>query len=396
MEIGQVINDRYRLERLIKQGRICVVYQGKDKVLQRTVAIKAVPAHHAPAYRAAIRMTCHFSHPNIIGLFDLVAESETLYIVQEYVEGVEFAALLQVSAYEVANFGCQLCQALLYASSSPHPVCHGDLTPTAVLRDRQGMVRVNNFALPGDRDYFENWSVVGSEEMVVSDADLPCGQLSAGRHANDTRAVGLLLYQLLAGRPSDAMKVEPAADGQLHFPRSTPAELCETIARAVIRSHPHHINTIEALDSALRAVADALKPPMPARVSSTPQPVEVHHSRQPSPIGQARQAEVEDLRGTGKLVTALPVRETGNTGLRIAAYRADGHGPENSFAFASDAPTTVADVPFKLAAARQAAYQGLETQTRRSPILLLLLLGLVMFVLFFVVGYFTGHLLFFH
>ena len=411
MEIGRVINDRYRLERLIKQGRICVVYQGKDKVLQRTVAIKAVPAQHAPAYRAAIRMTCHFSHPNIIGLFDLVAESETLYIIQEYVEGVEFAALLQVSAYEVADFGCQLCQALLYASSSPHPVCHGDLTPTAVLRDRQGMVRVNNFALPGDHDYFENWSVVGSEGVVVSDADLPRGPhegskraplrsaegvYSAGRHADDTRAVGLLLYQLLAGRPSDAMKVEPPADGQLHFPRSTPAALCETIARAVIRSHPHHINTIEALDSALRAVADALKPPMPARVSSTPQPVEVHHSRQPSPIGQARQAEVEDPRGTGKLVTALPVRETGNTGFRIAAYRADGPGPENSFAFASDAPTTVADVPFKLAAARQAAYQGLETQTRRSPILLLLLLGLVVFALFFVVGYFTGHLLFFH
>jgi hypothetical protein len=417
VEIGRVINDRYRLERLIKQGQICVVYQGKDKVLQRTVAIKAVPAQHAPAYRAAIRMTCHFSHPNIIGLYDLVTESETLYIVQEYVEGVEFAALLQVSAYEVADSGCQLCQALLYASSSPHPVCHGDLTPTAVLRDRQGMVRVNNFALPGDRDYFENWSVVGGAGGVVSDADLPrgphdksvlhdkSGGYGAGRHADDTRAVGLLLYQLLAGRPSNAMKVEPAADGQLHFPRGTPAELCETIARAVIRSHPHHINTIEALESALRAVADALNTGIPGRDESRPystaQSVEVHQSRRPSPVGQL---EVEDARGTGKLVSALPVRETANTGLRIAAYRADSPGPVDPFAFASDAPTTVADAQFKLAAARQAVYNEFptinrgttDTQTRRSPILVLLLLGLVAFALFFVVGYFTGHLLFFH
>lgn len=395
MEIGRVINDRYRLERLIKQGRVCVVYQGRDKVLQRTVAIKAVPAHHAPAYRAAIRMTCHFSHPNIIGLYDLVAEPETLYIVEEYVEGVEFATLQQASAYEVADFGCQLCQALLYASSSPHSVCHGDLTPTAILRDRRGLVRVNNFALPGDLDYFENWSVVGSEGVVVSDTDLPCGQMSAARHANDTRAVGLLLYQLLAGRPDGAMKVEPPVDGQLHFLRSTPAELCETIARAVIRSHPHHINTVEALDSALRAVVDALEPPIPVQVISTAQPVEVHYSGRPSPVVQARQAEVEDVRATGKLVSALPARETGNTGLRIAAYRPD--SPANSLLKpAPDAPTTVADVPFKLAAARQAAYQGMETQTRRSPVLLLLLLGLVVFALFFVVGYFTGHLLFFH
>ena len=443
MEIGRVINDRYRLERLIKQGQICVVYQGKDKVLQRTVAIKAVPAQHAPAYRAAIRKTCHFSHPNIIGLYDLVAESEMLYIVQEYVEGVDFAASHDksgsyiLSAYEVADIGCQLCQALLYASSSPHPVCHGDLTPTAVLRDRQGMVRVNNFALPGDRDYFENWSVVGGEGVVASDADLPCGphdklgshdkseSYNAGRHADDTRAVGLLLYQLLAGRPSDAMKkklphpadaglkraplgfAEAPTDGQLNFPRSTPAELCETIARAVIRSHPHHINTIEALDSALRAVADALKAGIPGRDESRPystaQSVEGHQPRRPSPIGQVGQAEVEDARGTGKLVSALPVRETADTGLGIAAYRADSPGPESSFAFAPDAPTTVADAPFKLAAARQAAYnefptinRGATTQTRRSPILLLLLLGLVVFALFFVVGYFTGHLLFFH
>lgn len=395
MEIGRVINDRYRLERLIKQGRVCVVYQGRDKVLQRTVAIKAVPAHHAPAYRAAIRMTCHFSHPNIIGLYDLVAEPETLYIVQEYVEGVEFATLQQASAYEVADFGCQLCQALLYASSSPHSVCHGGLTPTAILRDRRGLVRVNNFALPGDLDYFENWSVVGSEGVVVSDTDLPCGQMSAARHADDTRAVGLLLYQLLAGRPDGAMTVEPPVDGQLHFLRSTPAELCETIARAVIRSHPHHINTVEALDSALRAVVDALEPAIPVQVISTAQPVEVHYSGRPSPVVQARQAEVEDVRATGKLVSALPARETGNTGLRIAAYRPD--SPANSLLKpAPDAPTTVADVPFKLAAARQAAYQGMETQTRRSPVLLLLLLGLVVFALFFVVGYFTGHLLFFH
>ncbi len=395
MEIGQVINERYRLERLIKQGQVCTLYQGKDKLLQRAVAIKAVPAHQASAYRAAIGMTAQFSHPNIIRLYDLIAEPEKLYIIQEYVEGDEFSALLQVSAYEIADIGCQLCQALLYASSSPHQLCHGDLTPTAVLRDRQGLIRVNNFALPGDLDYFENWSVVGSERVVVSDTDLPCGQLSAGRHADDSRAVGLLLYQLLAVRPAGATKVEPPVDGQLHFPRSTPAELCETIARATIRSHPRNIKTVEALYSALRTVADTLQPPIPVRVSSAVQAEELPNPRQLSPIGQANWAEVEEPRGAGKLVSALPVREIGNTGLRLSAYRPDG-AANSLLEPAPDAPTTVADVPLNLATARQGAYQELEMQTRRSPVLLLLLLGLVVFALFFVVGYFMGHFLFFH
>ncbi len=390
MEIGRVLNDRYRLERLIKQGQVCVVFQGKDKVLQRTIAIKAVPAQHIAAYRAAIRMTCHFSHPNIIGLYDLVVEPEALYLVQEHIEGEDFSTLLHASPYEVADWGCQLCQALLYASGSPRPVCHGDLTPTSVLRDRQGMVRVNNFALPPDIDYFEDWSVVGSEGHVISDTDLPYGQFSAGRHTDDTRAVGLILYQLLAGRPASAAKIEPPVDGQLHFPRNTPAELCETIARAVIRSHPNTINTVEALYNALRAVADSLEPPMPAQVSSIAQAEEAPHPRSLAPVGRASQTEAGDLQRVGKLLSALPVRETSNAGLRFAAYQSDG-AANSLLASAPNAPTTVADVPFKLAAARQAAYQQLEAQTRRSPIVVLLLLGLVVFALFFVVGYFAGH-----
>lgn len=392
MEIGRVLNDRYRLERLIKQGRIGVVFQGKDKVLQRTIAIKAVPAHHAAAYRAAIRMTCQFSHPNIIGLYDLVVEPEALYIVQEYIEGEDFSTLLHASPYEVADWGCQICQALLYASGSPRPVSHGDLTPTSVLREHKGTVRVSNFALPPDLDYFEDWSVVGSEDAVISDTDLPYGQFSAGRHADDTRAVGLLLYQLLAGRPAGAAKVEPNADGQLHFPRNTPAELCETIARAVIRSHPNNINTVEALYNTLRTVADALEPAMPAQASSVAESEEGPHPRSLAPIGRASQVEAEDQKGTGKLVSALPVRAPSNAGLRFAAFQSEGVA-NSLLAAAPNAPTTVADVPFKLAAARQAAYQQLEAQTRRSPIVVLLLLGLVVFALFFAVGYFAGHFL---
>lgn len=393
MEIGRVINEHYRLDRLIKQGRVCTVYQGRDKVLRRTVAIKAVPAQQVPVYRAAIRMTSHFSHPNIIGLYDLTAERGTLYIVQEYVEGDEFSALLQASPYEVADIGCQLCQALLYASSSPHPACHGDLTPAAVLRDRQGLVRVNNFALPSNLDYFENWSVVGSEGIVLSDTDLPSGQLSAGRHADDTRAVALLLYQLLAGRSAGATQVEPPIDGQLHFSRSIPAELCETIARAIIRSHPRNIGTVEALHSALRTLTDTLEPAIPVQATRTAAHEEVRKPRQLSPVvsTQAGQVAMEEPRGTGK---ALPEQETG---LRLSAYWPDGAAnPAPRLEPAPDAPTTVADVPLNLVAARQAVYQELETQTRRSPTVVLLLLGLVVFALFFAVGYFMAHFLLFH
>jgi hypothetical protein len=66
------------------------------------------------------------------------------------------------------------------------------------------------------------------------------------------------------------------------------------------------------------------------------------------------------------------------------------------------ASPTVADVSPKLEAARRAAYPELavnrELAVKKkgfSPVLLILLIGLVAFALFFLVGYFAGHL-FFH
>src|SRR5947209_1062593 len=263
-ETGRVIAKRYLLQRVIKQGQHCVIYQGIDQVLHRPVAVKIVPAIHIPSYRAAIRATASFSHPNIIGTYDLVVEAEALYIVQEYVEGDDFSALLQrsLSPYEVADLGVQLCQALLYAGSSARRICHGDLTPAAVMRDRQGLVRVNNFALPCDLYYFMGWSGVGGDGAAVSDRELPWGEQTEGRRADDTRAVGLLLYQLLTPHMPGATVVEPPANGQLRFLRNVPAELCELIARAVVRQHPEHINTPEVLYTQLKTLAEALEPPI--------------------------------------------------------------------------------------------------------------------------------------
>src|SRR5579859_1145510 len=155
VETGRVVNRRYLLQRLLRQGQFSAVYVGTDQVLQRPVAVKVVPAPYIQDYRAAIKLTAQFSHPNIIGLYDLVVETDVLYVVQEYVEGDDFATLLQkaLSVFEVVDLGSQMCQALVYAGNSPHRVTHGDLTPGAVIRDRSGLVRVNNFALPSDQPY---------------------------------------------------------------------------------------------------------------------------------------------------------------------------------------------------------------------------------------------------
>ena len=388
METGRVINRRYLLQRFIKHGQVCAIYQGTDQVLQRSVAIKAVPASDITAYRAAIKSTAHFSHPNIVGVYDLVVEPETLYIVQEHIEGVPFSALLQrqLPPYEVVDIGMQICQALMYADNTPSNVCHGDLTPSAIMRDPHGLIRVNNFALPGDFVYFHSWCKMGGDDIAFSDTELPYGQQSEARRSDDTRAVGLLLYQLLAGRAPGATVVEPPPDGRLRFQRNIPAELCETVARSVVRQHPEYISTPEVLYTDLKKLSETLAQPAPLVMPVTGGVYQ--QSEEPLVISQAASS------GVGMLASTLPVRDTDYPGYSVPSNR-----PEQNMQLPLEEVTpvspTVADVSLKLAAARQAAYPDPVTEQRGgSSFLPVLLIGLVVFVLLFIIGYFAGHFLF--
>lgn len=392
MEIGRVINDRYLLQRIVRQGQVCTIYQGIDQRLQRGVAVKVVPIAYAHVYKASVRLTSQFSHPNIIGLYDMISEPESLYLVQEFIEGDNFATLLNMplTPYDVADIGSQFCQALLYASfaNSTRRVSHGDLTPAAILRERNGLVHVNNFALPSDISYFTVWNVLGGEGSIVSDRELPWGVYSDGRQADDTRSVGLLLYQLLTSRPTGSLAVEPPADGRLRFMRNTPPELCELVARAVVRQHPQHINTLDVLYTELKTLSEALEPA---------QPLEINMVYQQAPVQPGQPRPFQPMPSTGKLVTSLSMKE--NSPVGVTSGRGGSGYLENIPPLPATEPSpagpVVPNISTRLVAARQAAYHETGNQAHRRPSLtVLILLCLVVFALFFIVGYFGGHLLF--
>lgn len=390
VETGQVINSRYQLQRLVKHGQTCVVYQGFDQVLQRSVAVKVAPSEHLPFYRTSMRLTSQFSHPNIVGLYDLIIEPDALYIVQEYVDGSDFATLLNttLTAYEVSDLGLQICHALLYASTSSRKVCHGDLTPSAVLRDNRGLIRVNGFALPSNIEYFSAWSVMGGDDIVVSDQELPVGQLSEGRLEDDTRAVGLLLYQLLTGHPQGITSLEPPSDGRLRFQRNTPPELCELVARAIVRQHPQHITSPQMLFGELKRLAEALEP-SPEMVPGFSGPYQTRE------VNNAGQYPISPT-NTGNLVASLPAREPEQAGLGASAYHAFGSNRSGGLAstVSPAAAQVLADMPDSLVSARRAAYSQKQSQPQRINLPVLLGIGVTLFILFFVIGYFLAHVVF--
>jgi hypothetical protein len=172
--------------------------------------------------------------------------------------------------------------------------------------------------------------------------------------------------------------------------RGVPPELCEIVARAIVRQHPQHISTPEAFYENLKVLAELWEPalPIPASADST------YAHEEPLIIGQHSPA-------SPAFAPTLLARETANR-QSLASYHQEQQSLKLPAEDGMPASPTIAHVSHRLEAARLAAHPELVKNPELviqkkglSPVLIILLVGLVAFALFFIVGYFAGQL-FFH
>ncbi len=98
---SRILGDRYELGERLGSGGMATVYAATDRVLERDVAVKVLAPNFASdeefveRFRREARASAGLNHPNIVSVFDTVAEPEGVLIVMEYVEGLELGRLLQ-------------------------------------------------------------------------------------------------------------------------------------------------------------------------------------------------------------------------------------------------------------------------------------------------------------
>ena len=96
---GEVVADRYAVERLIGRGGMGEVYLARDNLLRRDVAIKVTRSHDDPKLTERCQREAHlaarFDHPNIVRIFDLGYLGNRPFLVMELLRGKRFAQLLQ-------------------------------------------------------------------------------------------------------------------------------------------------------------------------------------------------------------------------------------------------------------------------------------------------------------
>ena len=205
----------YRLGEVLGEGGMGVVYRAEraDGLFERAVALKRLrpgPGRRQLAGRlqAERRTLARLEHPGIARLYDGgVSPDGTPYLAMELVDGQPITAYADAQGLGVRGrvaLLAQTCDAVAYAHA--RLVVHRDLKPSNVLVGAEGRVKLLDFGIAKLLEDADGFSAGGLQTQTLSAALTPAyaapEQLAHGEvtTATDVYALGVLLYELLAGR----------------------------------------------------------------------------------------------------------------------------------------------------------------------------------------------------
>jgi beta-lactam-binding protein with PASTA domain/predicted Ser/Thr protein kinase len=203
---GALVDGRYRILRRIGSGGMADVYAAEDTHLGREVALKVLHRRFAQdqefveRFRREAKAAAGLSHPNVVGVFDRGEHEGTYYIAMEYLTGRTLKEIVASEAplaqQRVVELGVQILHAAGFAHR--HGVIHRDFKPHNVIVDEQGHAKVTDFGIAraGASEMTETGSIMGTAHYLSPEQ----AQGHAVTAASDLYSIGVMLYEMLAGR----------------------------------------------------------------------------------------------------------------------------------------------------------------------------------------------------
>jgi len=204
---------RYDIERVLGEGAMGVVYEGKDTRLHRKVAIKTIlksaldsssAKEYSMRFAREAQAVARLNHPNIVQVFDFAEERDVAYIVMELVRGRElktfFDAKERFELKEIVHIVGELCEALHFAHEAG--IVHRDIKPANVMIDAQGRVKLTDFGVARISDPERTLSDKTQAGMVVGTPAYMSPEQIQGLtldRRSDIFSVGVILYEFLCG-----------------------------------------------------------------------------------------------------------------------------------------------------------------------------------------------------
>jgi tRNA A-37 threonylcarbamoyl transferase component Bud32 len=277
---------RFLIRDRVGAGVFGTVYRAYDPQLQREVAVKlSRPGSLADGERRErflreARAAARLTHPFIVPIYEIGDDGGEQYIASAFIEGPTLAAACTAGTLDCRRAALvvhDLARALAYAHRLG--VVHRDVKPANVILDQEGRPHLTDFGLAYRQDASDRPTVAG---VVVGTPHYLAPELVLGRRetvepASDQYSLGVVLYELLCGRPPfngvpqavlyQAVHSQPVPP---HQPRpEVPRELEAICLRAMARRPEDRYPGCDALADDLRRwlVNDTRPQPPPVTIA---------------------------------------------------------------------------------------------------------------------------------
>jgi formylglycine-generating enzyme required for sulfatase activity/dienelactone hydrolase/predicted Ser/Thr protein kinase len=280
----------YEIVDLLGAGGMGEVYRARDTRLDRTVALKVLPAdlirspERRERFEREARAVSRLSHPHICTLYDIGREGDTDFLVMEYLEGEPLAKRLQrgpLPPEEALSHAVQMAQAL--GAAHQRGVIHRDLKPANVVLTGSG-AKLLDFGLAkltmgSDAPAAETAETMTKREVtrtgvaVGTPAYMSPEQAQGGAvdARTDVFSLGATLFEMLAGRrpfQGDSTAAVLASLLRDDAPRidalrpGVPKDLADIVARCLARDRElRYRSGVELLDALVACQARLAAPP---------------------------------------------------------------------------------------------------------------------------------------
>jgi predicted Ser/Thr protein kinase len=272
--VDEVIAGRYELERQIGRGGMSSVFRARDRLLERTVALKILHEHYTDdadyveRFRREARSAAQLSHPNIVTVIDRGEHAGRQFIVFEYVDGQTLKDLVHAKGplpiRRAVEISLQIARALAYAHAQG--LVHRDVKPQNVLLNGDGQAKVTDFGIARSLDV----TSVTMPGTVLGTSDYIAPEQATGEEVDahsDVYSFGVVLFELLTGGvpfPSDNFVAaalrhvnEPPPSVVERRPE-VPLRLAALVERALAKDPDERYRSMDALIADLGACRDEL------------------------------------------------------------------------------------------------------------------------------------------
>ena len=210
LEPGQILAQRYRVQRLLGKGGMGAVYLADDEVLGELVALKVISSAFsvdetamAARFRREAAAARRVSSPSVIRIHDLgEARPGLLYLSMEYFAGRTLTELIAQRGVVPLRDAQDMLQQIAAGLEAAHlaGVVHRDLKPSNVLVGERGMIKIIDFGL-ATTTFADGLTATGA---ILGTPHYMAPEQLRGKSVDartDIYALGALSYHLVCGRP---------------------------------------------------------------------------------------------------------------------------------------------------------------------------------------------------